>query len=135
MTEFRREGDEILIQHLDDPTSWGHHCFFARVAIVGPASLIVGTPATYRAEYLDWQGNPLTDESRPICVRIARANEGQLCKSILITVNEVVLQPENGVAEFDVQADYVPEGGKLTVEAVGDNFGCDPGRLEVDVIE
>ena len=118
----KQVGDEILRQHPQDPTGWTHHCWLIKVALTGPASLAVGVPATFWAEYCDWQDGPLPDEDRPIRVRAGE------------TVDELV-EPVDGVVEFDVQADYIPEGGKLMVEAVGDGFGCDSGVLEVDVVE
>ena len=124
---LERIGDEILeFKNVDTGTqiarvAEGHVCFATKVILTGPESLTVGVPATFRAEYHDWQDNPLPDEDRPIRVRISEA--------------EMLVEPVGGVAEFDIVTDYVPEGGTLTVEAVGESFGCDSGMLEVDVVE
>lgn len=124
---FEHIGDEILDYKEVDTGNQiariaeGHICFATKVVLTGPASLTTGIPATYRAEYYDWQDNPLPDENRLILVRVAD--------------QEMTVQSVNGVAEFDVVAEYVPEGGTLVVEAVGDGFGCDPGMLEVTVVE
>lgn len=97
---------------------WGE---LVKVKLTGPSGITISTPATLRAEYYDWQGNSIPDENRPIRVRVGE--------------DEMLVQPVDGVAELDVQVDYVPEGGTLVIEAVGDGFGCDPGRLEVTVVE
>lgn len=124
---LERIGDEILeFKNVDTGTqiariAEGHICFATKIVLMGAHSLTVGIPATFQAEYFDWEDSPLPEENRPIHVRIGE--------------NEVVVNPIGGVAEFDVVADYVPEGGALVVEAVGDGFGCDPGGLEVTVVE
>lgn len=100
----------------------GRVCFATKVILTGPASLAVGVPATFRAEYRTWQDEALPSENRPIRIRAGE------------TVDELV-EPEDGVAEFDVIVGYVPPGGKVTVEAVGEGFGCDPGVLEVTANE
>ncbi|MDQ7790211.1 MAG: hypothetical protein RDU41_09190 [Clostridia bacterium] len=119
MTEFKRDGDEILIQHPDDPASWGHYCFATKIALTGPTTIQVGVPATYRVEYRDWQDNLLPNESRPIRIRA-----GEI---------ESVVEPIVGAGEFDLVVDYVFD--KLIIEVCGDGFGCDRGVLEVVVVE
>ena len=124
---LQQVGDEILdFQEVDTGNqvarvAEGHVCFATKVKLTGLAAITVGIPATFQAEYFDWEDNALPDENRPIRIRVL----GQ----------ETVVEPVGGVAEFDVVADYVPEGGALVVEAVGDGFGCDPGGLEVTVVE
>lgn len=123
---FIQAGDEILRQEevftqTQVALVGRHHCFATKVVLAGPQQVTVGQAATFTAQYYDWQDSPLPGENRSM-----RVHAGE---------NVITLQPENGQAEFDLQVDYVPEGGKLVIEAAGEGFGCNAGVLEVAVVE
>lgn len=124
---FEHIGDEILDYKEVDTGNQiariaeGHICFATKVVLTGPISITVSAPATFRAEYYDWQDNLLPDENRPIRIRA-----GEI---------ESVMESVGGAGEFDLVVDYVPEGDKLIIEVCGDGFGCDRGVLGVTVIE
>lgn len=96
-----------------------HHCWAAKLVIVGADTVAVNTPLPLAVSFQDWQDNPLPDENRTI--KITVTGPGQPA--------ELTLTPVNGQADFDFASDV---SGSFFLRATA-TFGCDSGELEVVV--
>jgi len=118
-------GDEVLdFKEINTETQTalvaeGCVCFTTKIILTGPASLTMDIPATFRAEYYDWQGGSLIDENRPIHVSVSGPGQAQA----------LVLTTVNGQTEFDFVSE-VP--GTFVIRATAE-FPCDPAEVEVVV--
>lgn len=121
---FVRDNEEILIEEeVITETQVAivkkHHCFFAKINLIGPNTTTINVPITLTAAYFDWQNNPLIEENREIKIKIIGPG----------LPSEITLMPINGQADFDFIS---PVDGIFKIQALA-YFGCNVGEMEVTV--
>lgn len=94
--------------------------FATKLAFSGDNSVAVNTSLPLTVSYLDWEGNLLPNENRPIHIFVTGSSKAQ----------ELVLTPINGSAEFDFVSAVA---GTFILTATAE-FPCDSAEIKVVVL-